>query len=271
MYASEAWRGETGRRWAARAAAMEGLLGPAGRLGIDRLAPQPGARILDLGCGAGQTTCELARRGAQATGVDISPDLIAMARAQEGAETVRFVLGDAASTQFDTPFDGLYSRCGAMFFDRPIEAWAHLRNQCRPGADLVIVCWQEGAANSWCRIPLEAAAPLLGDAAAVPKGTAPGAFSWADPAVFSNILNGAGWLDVAWEGQDTEAVVGQGADALDQAVARAMQNSLASRLEGKSADDVAAVARALRESLAPWLHANRIALPGAVWIITARA
>ncbi|MEM9198921.1 MAG: class I SAM-dependent methyltransferase [Pseudomonadota bacterium] len=271
MSMSSAWRDEIGRRWAGRVDAMEALLGPAGRLGLRRLAPAPGQRILDLGCGAGRTTLAIAAEGAIATGLDISPELIEIARAQPGGHAATFVLGDGATASFDAPFDGIFSRCGAMFFDDPVAGWTHLRGQCRPGAGLAVVCWQEGAANGWCRIPLDAAQTVIGDAAAVPQGATPGPFSWAVPEVFEPILTNAGWSDLAWEAAGTLAVVGAGDDPLGAAMAMLLREPLASRLEGRSAADIAAVQDALRDALGPWLRDGEIALPGAAWIITARA
>ncbi|MCH8952581.1 MAG: class I SAM-dependent methyltransferase, partial [Proteobacteria bacterium] len=117
------WAGQMGREWARRVEALDRQLAPAGALGLAALAPRPGERILDLGCGAGATTAKIAAavgpRGA-VTGIDISPDLLAVARARPGNEEAAFLEGDAESWDFEAgAFDALFSRFGGMFFADP--------------------------------------------------------------------------------------------------------------------------------------------------------
>jgi SAM-dependent methyltransferase len=265
------WRGRVGREWAARDAAMDGLLGPAGRAGLARLAVRPGERVLDLGCGSGHTAVAMAGAGAVVTGIDISPDLLALARARSDAVT--WIEADAATAALPGPFDALYSRCGAMFFDEPVPAWAHLRAAMLPAGRMVVVCWREAAANGWATVPLDAAAPVLGPAEA-PRGTGPGPFSWAEPGVFAPILEGAGWRDVAWEGIETVARLSAGddPDPVARAVAFTLRiGTMASRLEGRPPEQRAAVAERLAAAYAPLVRNGAVELPAAAWIVTARA
>src|SRR3954451_21269605 len=74
---------------------------------IDILAPKPGERVLDVGCGTGQLTHEIANRGAEVLGVDASPEMIGQAR--ENYPRLRFALQDAASMSFNSEFDAVFS------------------------------------------------------------------------------------------------------------------------------------------------------------------
>jgi SAM-dependent methyltransferase len=74
---------------------------------VDLLAPQAGERILDLGCGSGQLTSKIAREGTTVIGLDLSPDMIAQARANFAA--IEFQQGDASNFHFDQPFDAIFS------------------------------------------------------------------------------------------------------------------------------------------------------------------
>lgn len=274
MTTAEDWAGRVGREWAAQDAALDGLLGPAGALGLARLAVRPGERVLDLGCGSGRTSAALAAAGAVVTGIDLSPDLLALARARPGAEAVAFREEDSAAARFAEPFDALFSRCGAMFFGDPPAAWAHLRAAMVPGGRLVAVAWGPAARNVWATLPLAAAEPVLGGAAraAIPAG--PGPFAWAEPAAFAPVLAGAGWREVAWEGAETVARLGAGeeADPVARAVAFALRiGPLASRLRGFGEREKGAVARLLAESFAAHVRGGAVELPAFAWIVTARA
>ena len=163
MASREDWIGRTGLEWARRSDALERLLGPAGDAGINALAPRPGEQILDLGCGAGASTEALAQAvapGGMITGLDISPDLMALARerlAQNGHATL--IEADAERHDFgEMRFDALYSRFGAMFFDDPMAAFANIRGAMKPGSRAVFVSWREPARNQWASVPMTFAA-----------------------------------------------------------------------------------------------------------------
>src|SRR4051794_39838728 len=100
--------------------------GPFGALTIDALHPEPGWRVLDVGCGTGPTTVALAGRvapGGSVLGVDIAPSMIDAARARadrEGAGNAEFRVGDAQSDDFGTgAYDAVFSQLGVMFFADP--------------------------------------------------------------------------------------------------------------------------------------------------------
>ncbi|QPH53536.1 class I SAM-dependent methyltransferase [Pontivivens ytuae] len=275
MATIEDWKGRVGREWADKADAMEGLLGPIGAEGMAALGSVSGHSVLDLGCGAGDTALALAARGAEVTGVDVSEDLLAVARTQPGAERVTWRLADASSATFEQPFDALHSRCGAMFFDDPAAGWAHLRTQVTPGGQLAVSCWRAASLNGWVTIPLAAARPVLGEEAtqAPPAGGA-GPFGWADEAYVRDLLTGAGWSDVALTPVDREAAISTGSDPDPVARATAFTlriGILASRLRERSEEERAAVADALAAAFAPLVREGAVRIPTAGWIVTARA
>ncbi|CAO3418994.1 class I SAM-dependent methyltransferase [Azospirillum doebereinerae] len=112
--------------------------------GINRLAPKPGERILDVATGTGWTARRLARRGAKVTGVDLGLDLIEAARSLSGREglDIDFQVGDAENLPFDDgAFDAVVSTCGVMFASRPEAAAAELARVCRPGGRLALTTW----------------------------------------------------------------------------------------------------------------------------------
>ena len=119
-------------------------LEPGARDFLARLQIEPGTRMLDVGCGAGQIAVPAARAGALVTGVDIASNLIERARARAASEgvDVRFDEGDAEMLPYpDASFDLVVSLIGAMFAPRPSLVAAELLRVCRPGGRIAMANW----------------------------------------------------------------------------------------------------------------------------------
>ena len=111
---------------------------------LSRIPIEPGMRILDVACGAGQISIPAARAGAKVTGIDIAPNLIEQARARAQAENLdaRFDEGDAEMLPYqDSSFDIVISLIGAMFAPRPEWVAAELKRVCRPGGKIIMGNW----------------------------------------------------------------------------------------------------------------------------------
>jgi SAM-dependent methyltransferase len=111
---------------------------------IARLQLKPGARLLDVACGSGNLSFPAARAGAVVTGVDIAPNLLAMARERAQAEGVeiQFDEGDAESLPYpDASFDEVVTMFGAMFAPRPEVVAAEMARVCRPGGRVAMANW----------------------------------------------------------------------------------------------------------------------------------
>jgi SAM-dependent methyltransferase len=111
---------------------------------LTRINIEPGARVLDVACGTGQTAIPLSRAGAKVTGVDIATNLIEQARARAQAENLdaRFDEADAEMLPYDDgSFDIVVSLIGAMFAPRPDLVAAELKRVCRPGGKIIMGNW----------------------------------------------------------------------------------------------------------------------------------
>lgn len=276
MATREEWIGPVGQEWARRGAALERLLGPAGAAGLAALTPRPGERILDLGCGGGASTEALADAvgpEGRVTAIDVSPDLLAVARARLAVRgNVDVIEADAARHPFaPASHDALFSRCGSMFFDDPPAAFANLRNALAPGARAVFVAWREATRNQWAAVPMTFVQEGLGGAVA---SGGPGPFAWADPAVYRPLLESAGFSDVREHGHEFMAEIADGDDP--DPVARAIEfmtrvGPLARRLrdapEATRHEAIAFLGHRLRR------HVKRgaVRLLASSWVIEARA
>ena len=126
MTESPEWQGKLGAVWAQNAAALDRMLSPVGDVGLDALGSVAGRFVVDIGCGAGACSVDLARRGARVLGVDLSADLLEVARGRSRGLDISYHCGDVVSLARDgglTGAEALFSRCGTMFFDDQAEAW----------------------------------------------------------------------------------------------------------------------------------------------------
>ena len=275
-----AWQDRAGRAWVELAVEMDRQLDPLGRLALARLELQPGERVLDVGCGSGQTLLQLAEavgRSGQVLGVDLSEVMLAAARARveaAGAAQVAVACANAAEHAFERHgFDALFSRFGLMFFEHPRAAFAHLREALAPRGRLAFVCWQELERNAWAAIPLGAVQAALPDAPPpimLAPGE-PGPFALADPAHVEALLHAAGWQDVLVEAIATEIQVG-GAGTIDEAAHYLSTIGPAARqLAEVDPPRRPAGEQAIVRALAPYASARGVWMPAAVLVVTARA
>ncbi len=102
---------------------------------LELLDPQPGERILDIGCGTGQLTAEIARSGAQVTGLDNSADMLSGAR--KNFPEISFVLADASGFDFPEPFDAVFSNAALHWVKNAEGAAGAIARALRPGGRFV--------------------------------------------------------------------------------------------------------------------------------------
>jgi SAM-dependent methyltransferase len=130
------------------------------------LALHSGEHVLDIGCGGGETTADLASAVAPdgaVMGIDLSDAVLAFARrAADGCDRVRFVQADAQVFPFDpASFDAAFSRFGVMFFTDPTAAFVNIRRSLKPNGRLAFVCWRALEENQLDLLPLRAASAHL--------------------------------------------------------------------------------------------------------------
>jgi SAM-dependent methyltransferase len=269
------WNEVSGPKWVALHELVDAQIAPLGLRAMERAGLRAGERVLDIGCGCGGTTIELARRvgpAGAATGIDISSIMLERARAAAataGVVNLQFANADAQTHTFERDsFDVLYSRFGVMFFNDPAAAFRNLRAALRPGGRLAFVCWQSVQLNPWMFVPMMAAAQHI-SFPAPPPPNAPGPFSFADPERVRGILSDAGFRQIGFEALNETLTVG-GGGSLDQTVNFLLQmGPTGTAMREAAQDKVDIVMAAVRESLTPFATAQGIQMASAAWIVTA--
>jgi SAM-dependent methyltransferase len=267
------WNGGAGQTWVEINRLLDMELQPLGREAQAALAPRPGERVLDIGCGAGDTSLDLAEAvGPEGSvlGVDISRLLLDLAarRAEEAGLTVRFEAADAQVSDFSGDrFDAAFSRFGVMFFADPPAAFANIRKALKPGGRIAFVCWRPPEENPLMTAPFKAAEHLL-PPQPPSDPLAPGPFAFKDPERTRRILGEAGFADIVIRPFDARV----GGWTPDEALVVAQRVGPLGGLLRENPDLRPKVLQAVARELERHTDADRkVRLGAAVWIVMATA
>lgn len=265
------WQGRTGSSWASEWRRTDRSFGPLTEHLLGRTREFRFGSALDVGCGAGELSLAIARGRphCRVVGVDISPQLVAVARERGGnLGNVSFEIADAAVWTPPADFlpELLVSRHGVMFFGDPVAAFTHLRATAAPSAGLLFSCFRARDENALFR----EAARLLADPPPPADPAAPGPFAFADRVRVEGILRQAGWHAIDFEPFDLAMVIGAGQDPIEDAAAYLATIGPAARAASElgGAERERFLDRA-RELAARNLHEGIVSLRAATWIVTA--
>jgi SAM-dependent methyltransferase len=269
---TQLWNGAAGEAWVDAQEMLDHMYQPFNDRLVAAVSARSAQQVLDLGCGTGSTTLDIARRlgsSGRCTGIDISRPMLALARqraAQEHLEA-EFVRGDAQVHAFRAgSFDMIVSRFGAMFFDNPVGAFTNLRRAVTDDADILLAVWRTAAENPFMTAAERAAAPLL---PAMPERSldGPGQFAFADPHRTQRLLENAGWRKVNISPLDVECAFP--ANALDYYLTRL--GPVGVTLRDADAPTRTRVLAAVRAAMAPYVHGEEVRYTAACWMVSAAA
>jgi SAM-dependent methyltransferase len=278
--ATEAWNGPLFDVWIEyRDIVAEGIV-EHGEAALAVNPPQAGDRVLDIGCGLGDTTVRLASlvgTAGRAHGVDVAERMIETAieeTAAAGFENVSFATCDVEVTRFDRTFDYAFSRMGTMFFASPVAALRNVREALAPGGLLNMVVWRRKLDNGFLHRAELVVAEYLEepDESDVPR-CGPGPFSMANADTVSDLLRHAGYEDIGLARQDLPYKIG---NDLEHAVAFNMALGPAAevlRMWGDRVDEIrpviaADLSKALEEFV---VDGGAVVAPASTWAVTARS
>lgn len=264
------WDGDGGAYWTEHATRYdEGVAAYRPRFS-DAAAIGPTDAVLDIGCGAGQTTRDAARAATNgsALGVDLSSRLLYLARRlaeRDGLANATFRHADAQNHPFDPgSFDVAISRTGAMFFGDPAAAFANVAGALRPDGRVVLMTWQPLAQQEW--LGSYFAALSAGRDIAPPPSGVPGPFALDDPGHVRDLLDGAGFTDVTLTGVNEPMYAGP--DAED--ATRFVLGQFGGLLDGLDDAGRAHAVEDLHRAMSAHLTDRGVLFDSAIWLVEAR-
>ncbi len=243
------------------------------------LGVEKGSRILDVGCGFGDTAIELANATGpkgEVLGVDCCQaflDHAWHAVEKRWVPNVRFACRDVERGLDEPPFDMVFARFGTMFFANPVAGLRAMRACLKPGGRLAHIVWRRREDNPWiieARDIVRQFLPAPGEDALT---CGPGPFSMADERVTRAQMEAAGFVDIAFQRIDTKVLVGRD-------IADAIAFQLAIGPAGETFREAGALAEERRpeiEAALATMFEGVIAREGGLWmdssswLITARA
>jgi SAM-dependent methyltransferase len=270
----EFWSGPSGQSWITHETVQDMLLSEASGAIVARAVPQPGQRVLDIGCGTGALSRAIADRvgaGGHVLSVDISEPLLARATEHaEGRPEIAMYLGDAQTADWpESGFDMAVSRFGVMFFADPPAAFANIARALRPGGRMVFGAWGPVSDNPWWSVPSRVASERLGQP---PKTSpnSPGPMGLADSYWALEQFRLAGLEDVACEKATVALLQPAGVLAAAELATRVGPGARILRMFDGTEDDRLAIRNGIAEAFADYAAEDGARIPAMLHIFTAR-
>jgi SAM-dependent methyltransferase len=278
--AIQAWDGPLFDRFVKFRHIVTAGLGAHGAEALRLNPPQEGQWLLDIGCGFGDTTRQIAALvgpSGEAVGVDAAQNFIDVATreaAEAGAQNARFFVADVQTDPLGGPYDAAFSRMGTMFFISPVAALRNVRQSLVPGGTLTMVVWRRREDNVWLYRAQQIVEAIVERPEEYDEPTCgPGPFSMANADTVTDVLMHAGYEGISLRRCDIEIL---GGNDLEEALDLVMSIGPAGeilRLQGdRAAHLVPQVEAALREGLAEYRREDgTIWSMASTWIVTATA
>ncbi|WFM72833.1 class I SAM-dependent methyltransferase [Halomonas sp. CKK8] len=247
------------------------------RVPLTRLDIAPGSRILDVGCGWGDTAIELARRTGprgEVLGLDCVAQFLEDARrraAEADVDNLRFIAADVERYPFEAEYDLCFSRFGMMFFEHPVVAMRNVHKALKPGGELMFIVWRDIEDNPWLGLPKQVVLDFLPPPGEDARTCGPGPFSMANSEVVTQQLEIAGFENIAFERNDGPVEVG---DSVENAMRFQLALGPAGEVFREAGEEAERqrpqIEEALRQALAPFEQEGKIVMGSSSWTITAR-
>src|ERR1700704_1881627 len=236
-----------------------------------------GDRVLDVGCGWGDTAIELARRVGPAgsvVGLDCCGDFLDAGRADAkaaGLTNLTFLEADVQAYPFEPVHDFCFSRFGTQFFENPVVGLRNMRSALRPGGTMTMIVWRGRADNPWLTLSKEVVLRYLPPVKEHAATCGPGPFSMADTEVVTQQLRIAGYSNIKFERIDAKVMVGRN---VDEAVAFQLAIGPAGEVYREAGSEAERnhdrVVAALKEELSQFARPEGVMMESSSWLVTAQ-
>ena len=270
------WSGKGGNIWVERQNVMDTMLSPLGEAALNKLNFNEGENVLDIGCGCGHTTLNIAKRIeplGNVTGLDISEPMLE--RAKESAvemsiTNTSFKCVDVQTEDLgDQIYSAAFSRFGVMFFEDSIAAFKNINRSLISGGCLSFVCWQSPAVNPWQSLFIQEIKKFLELPSPPPRS--PGPFAFMESEYVFSILEESKFQDINIEGHEAEVNMFSGRSLSDSVKDYISINPVVTEmLRDSSEDQTTEIVNSAIEAFSPYYSEKGLIFPSATWLVTAK-
>ena len=271
----EFWSGAGGDVWVNKQREMDIMLNPLGQKAIDKLELGSQKTVLDIGCGCGATTFEIAKSNpeGQVIGIDISIPMLnqaSLCSAEMSISNTDFRVKDVQTDKLESEyFDVAFSRFGVMFFEDPFEAFENIYQALKHDGQLSFVCWQNASLNPWQSLSIQVIKEYLDLPAPPPKS--PGPFAFEDKEYIEEILSESNFKEIKIDDNQEEIVMFSGKSVREACEDYLTINPVVTEMLKSSGDDLReTILTALMEKFSSYHKDDGLHFPSATWIVTAK-
>ena len=271
----EFWSGAGGDVWVNKQKEMDIMLNPLGQRAIDKLDLSDNKRILDIGCGCGATTLEIAKMipEGKIIGVDISEPMLNQARKdalEMSLSNAEFVVQDVQTDEISKDlFDIAFSRFGVMFFEDSYEAFKNINKALKIGGQLSFVCWQEPLLNPWQSLSIQVIKQFIDLPAPPPKS--PGPFAFEDKSYIEDILDRSNFKEINIDDNQEEIIMFSGKSLKEASEDYLTINPVVTEMLKNSPKELKEeILEALIIKFSDFHEDHGLVFPSATWIVTAK-
>ena len=269
------WSGAGGDVWVDKQREMDIMLNPLGERVIQGLDLKEETKILDIGCGCGATTLEIAKlvNQGEVIGVDISEPMLERATQTASDMALTNISYQVKDVQVDEMpnkyFDIAFSRFGVMFFEDPFEAFNNINHSLKDDGQLSFVCWQHASLNPWQSLSIQVIKEFLDLPAPPPKS--PGPFAFEDKSYIEEILNASGFRDIEIKDNQEDIVMFSGKSIREACEDYLTINPVVTEMLKNSPKELREeILEALIEKFSDFHNNDGLLFPSATWIVTAK-
>ena len=269
------WSGAGGDVWVNKQREMDIMLNPLGDRVIERLDLKSDAKIIDIGCGCGATTLEIAKKITQGEilGVDISEPMLDKATETAKEMSLSNISFEVKDVQVDVMpqnyFDVAFSRFGVMFFEDPFEAFKNIHSSLKEDGLLSFVCWQNASLNPWQSLSIQVIKEFLDLPAPAPKS--PGPFAFEDKTYLEDILRESGFKGLEISDNQEDIVMFSGKSIREACEDYLTINPVVTEMLKNSKPELTEeILEALVIKFSNFHQNDGLLFPSATWIVTAK-